>query len=338
MDTLTHIALGACIGESFFERGFGKKAMFWGALAQSIPDIDFIASLWLSPAEALLAHRGFTHSLLFVLLIVPVFAILADRVHRPHNIRFLKWLIFFFIEVLLHVWIDLQNSYGIGLWEPFSHQRFSFNTLFVADPFFSLIPALSFLMLLILNAHHRQRGFWWKLAILVPFVYMFYGFYNKYQVTQTIQQSIEARHFKSISFFSTPTPLQNWLWYVVVQQDSGFQIGYTSVFDSSKNIRYRYYPQQKVLLKNISDHESLQRLIRFSQGYYTVVQSGDTLVFNDLRFQQIIGWEKGRSQFVFHYYLQHPADNKLVVQRGRFDQWDGSVFKRYVKRVFGENQ
>ena len=53
MDSLTHIALGACIGEAFFERGFGKKAMIWGALAQSIPDIDFVASLWLGPAENL---------------------------------------------------------------------------------------------------------------------------------------------------------------------------------------------------------------------------------------------------------------------------------------------
>ncbi|HNK30625.1 MAG TPA: hypothetical protein PKG65_16950 [Ferruginibacter sp.] len=49
MDSLTHIALGACVGEAFFERGFGKKAMIWGALAQSIPDIDFVAGLWTSP-------------------------------------------------------------------------------------------------------------------------------------------------------------------------------------------------------------------------------------------------------------------------------------------------
>ncbi|HLP38350.1 metal-dependent hydrolase, partial [Lacibacter sp.] len=65
MDSITHIALGACIGEAFFEKGFGKKAMLWGALAQSIPDIDFVASFWMGTADDLLAHRGFTHSLLF---------------------------------------------------------------------------------------------------------------------------------------------------------------------------------------------------------------------------------------------------------------------------------
>ena len=100
MDSLTHIALGACIGEAFFEKGFGKKALLWGALAQSIPDIDFTASMWMDTAGNLLAHRGFTHSILFALLITPVFALTADKVHRPHNISFRKWLLFFATEVL----------------------------------------------------------------------------------------------------------------------------------------------------------------------------------------------------------------------------------------------
>ena len=96
MDSLTHIALGAVVGEAFFERGFGKKAMWWGALAQSIPDIDFVAGLWLPLTDNLLAHRGFTHSLLFAALIVPLMAFVVDRIHRPHDFLFRKWILFFF--------------------------------------------------------------------------------------------------------------------------------------------------------------------------------------------------------------------------------------------------
>ena len=69
MDSLTHIALGACVGEAFFGRKIGRKAMLWGALAQSIPDVDFLAAFWLNTTDNLLAHRGFTHSILFGLLI-----------------------------------------------------------------------------------------------------------------------------------------------------------------------------------------------------------------------------------------------------------------------------
>src|SRR5450759_1887192 len=87
MDSLTHLALGACMGEAFAGRTLGKKAMLWGALAQSIPDIDFIASFWLDTSSNLLAHRGFTHSFVFCAILTPFFALLAERWHRPHNIR-----------------------------------------------------------------------------------------------------------------------------------------------------------------------------------------------------------------------------------------------------------
>ena len=42
MVSITHIALGACMGEAFSGKQLGKKATLWGAIAQSIPDIDFI--------------------------------------------------------------------------------------------------------------------------------------------------------------------------------------------------------------------------------------------------------------------------------------------------------
>ena len=62
MDTVTHIVLGACVGDAVLGQKVGKKALIAGAIAQSIPDIDFISALWLSPAEQLLAHMGITHS------------------------------------------------------------------------------------------------------------------------------------------------------------------------------------------------------------------------------------------------------------------------------------
>ena len=95
MDTLTHIAIGACIGEVVLHKQLGKKALLWGILAQSIPDIDFIAAFWLDPSENLLAHRGFTHSFLFAIFISLSMSLAADHWHRPHNIRFRKFILFF---------------------------------------------------------------------------------------------------------------------------------------------------------------------------------------------------------------------------------------------------
>ena len=41
MDTITHIAIGACIGEVLGSREIGKKAILLGAAAQSL--LDFLS-------------------------------------------------------------------------------------------------------------------------------------------------------------------------------------------------------------------------------------------------------------------------------------------------------
>jgi inner membrane protein len=335
MDSLTHIALGACIGEAFFGKGFGKKAMVWGALAQSIPDIDFISTLWLDTPESLLAHRGFTHSILFALLIIPLFALTAKKIHHRRNIPLKKWLLFFATEIFVHLFIDGFNNYGIGWLEPFSHTRFSFNAIYVADPFFSVWPAIAFVALIILNPFSPKRRFWWKFGVIVPFIYLGYCTINKIKINNDVKKIFITQHIPHERYFTTPAPLQNWLWYVVAGNDSGYYVGYRSLFDSKKQIDFQYFPRNDSLLKPIAAHEGVQKLIRFSQQFYTVEKYNGTLVFNDLRFGQIIGWEKPREQFVFHYFLQHPEDNTLVVQRGRFAKWDWNVAKALWKRIKG---
>jgi inner membrane protein len=335
MDSLTHIAVGACVGEAFFERGFGKKALFWGALAQSIPDIDFISRFWLDTSEHLLAHRGFTHSILFALLIVPAFAMTADRVHRPHDFLFKKWLLFFGTEVFLHLLLDAFNNYGVGWFEPFSHHRFSFNAIYVADPFFSIWPGIAFVFLLVLKRYHPARRFWWKFGLSLPLIYLGYCTFNKVKIDKDVRTILKDQNIAYDRYFTTPAPLQNWLWFVVAGNDSGYHVGYRSVFDSKKEIVFQYFPKNDTLLSPVKDKPEVQRLVRFSQQFYTVEQWNDTLVFNDLRFGQIIGWVDPLEKFAFHYYLKEGADNRLVVQRGRFAKWDWNVLKTFYRRIRG---
>src|SRR6476659_9478520 len=112
MDSITHLVSGACTGELILGRKLGKRALLIGALANSIPDIDFIAGAWLSQAENLLAHRGFTHSFLFLVLISPLCGFIAYYLHRRHDVSLKKWILFFAFEIFLHLFLDVFNSYG----------------------------------------------------------------------------------------------------------------------------------------------------------------------------------------------------------------------------------
>jgi inner membrane protein len=335
MDSITHLALGACMGEAFAGKTLGKKAMLWGAMAQSIPDIDFVASFWMDTSANLLAHRGFTHSFLFCVIITPLFALLAEHWHKPHNIRISKWMLFFGAVIFLHIFVDAFNNYGVGWLEPFSHKRISFNAIYVADPFFSIWPGIACIMLVYLKRYLPKRKKWWKIGLGLPAFYLLYCCFNKAKINTDIKDILQKQQITYTRYFTTPAPLQNWLWFIVAGNDSGYHVGFRSLFDSKKEISFQYFTRNDSLLQPVSNHEDLQKLIRFSQQFYTVEKYTDTLVFNDLRFGQIIGWLNPKEKFVFHYYLQHPNDNTLVVQRGRFTGWNWQTAQSLWQRIKG---
>lgn len=336
MDTLTHIALGACIGEAFLGKKIGRKAMLWGALAQSVPDIDFLASLWMNTTSNLLAHRGFTHSILFAIGISVFLALLAEKLHRPHNIRLHTYLVFFVVEVFVHIFLDAFNNYGVGWFEPFSQYRVSFNTMYVADPFFSVWAGIAFLGLVLAKRRSPRRKYWWMGGVLMCSGYLAYGIVNKLIIDEDVRKAFRQQKVPFKHYFTTPAPLQNWVWYVVAGDDQGYYTGYRSVFDRTDTLALEYFPRNTALLDTFKQSLPVQQLIRFSKGYYTVENWGDTLVFNDLRFGQVIGWHYPRERFAFHYYLNLPDENTLVVQRGRFAKWNWRELKLLAKRVKGK--
>lgn len=335
MDTLTHIALGACIGELFTDKTFGKRAMLWGALAQSIPDIDFISALWLDPTAALLAHRGFTHSILFGILISFFLAITAERFHRPHNISLKTWFLFIGTEIAVHLCLDGFNNYGVGWLEPFSSKRFSFQVLYVADPFFSIASGIACLYLLFKPSDHIKRRIWAKIAITITSLYLLYATVNKLYIEADVQRLTQKQKILYDQLLTTPSPLNSWLHFVVLKKEDHFLIGYHSVFDKDDSISLHPFLQHDEWLQPIRDHQEVQHLKAFSQGFYIIDQKKDTLVFNDLRFGQEIGWYDPTASFAFHYYLNHPEDNHLVVQRGRFAKWNKETVRALVTKIAG---
>lgn len=335
MDTITHVALGACLGELLATKQIGKKALLFGALAQSVPDIDFILSFWLEPTANVLAHRGFTHSFLFAFLITPILAWAAQRGWGSTQTTFKFWLTFFGLQVLLHSVLDAFNAYGTGWFEPFSHARVSFHTLFVADPFFSISLGVAAFILVITSLENKKRKQWALGGIIVSALYLGYAVMNKFHIDREVREAFVKQQLNPDRYFTTPTPFNNWLWYVVVNSDSGSYVGYRSVFDKKSNIDFQFFPRQDSLLHHNTHVKEVHRLKRFSQGYYTVEVKGDTLIFNDLRFGQMIGWQERRAGFVFHYYLQPELDNHLVLQRGRFANWDGAATHTLLERIRG---
>ena len=307
----------------------GRKAMLWGALAQSIPDIDFISGAWLPLTKELFAHRGLTHSFLFALLVSFFLALVASKWHKAEPITTRKWFSFFLTEILIHLLLDAMNNYGIGWFEPFSSMRVSFNILYVADPLFTLVPLIVFFFLLVFKMDHPRRMKFARVGVMVPIFYLAFALINK----AIVEHSVKGDLPRSSRHFTAPTLFNNFLWTAVIQDSTGFKVGYKSIL-SDRQFSYHHFDQHKNFLDSIHDHQEVMDLKTFSQGYFTIEKWGDTLVFNDLRFGQINGWENPSSKFAFHYYLSHPDDNDLIVQRGRFAGLNLSSGKQLLLKMF----
>ena len=166
-------------------------------------------------------------------------------------------------------------------------------------------------------------------------LYLVFCLINKAKINSDVKKILQKQHISYKRYFTTPGPFQNFLWFVVAGNDSGYHVGFCSLFDRKKEIVFQYFSRNDSLLKPVHDREETRRLIRFSQQFYAVEKWNDTLVFNDLRFGQITGWQNPQGHFMFHYFLEPPGDNKLVVLRGRFQGWNRQTIRSFLKRIRG---
>lgn len=117
MDSLTQIVLGAACGEAVAGRKLGNRAMLWGGIGGTIPDLDVLVALFTDEITSTAFHRGFMHSFLFAALAPWLLAWLVRRfygneVYRKRGYKataMILWLLFYvgaavginFIPVLL---------------------------------------------------------------------------------------------------------------------------------------------------------------------------------------------------------------------------------------------
>lgn len=334
MDSLTHIVLGACIGEAVAGKSLHKRALFYGALAQSVPDIDFVLGFFLHGADNVVAHRGLTHSILFGIAATLFLTWLVKNVIHKTPLPLKNVLLLFAVNIFVHLFIDTFNAYGVGLLMPFSKQRFTFNVLYVADPLFSLAPFVSFLFLVFLHKSHHRRVMWVRTGIAVSAAYLCLAVTNKLIVDKAVYSNLAAQG-RSTEFFTTPSPFNSLLWFVATKEQNGYYTSYRSVFDKGP-MSFTYFPRNEIVSDTVNNQKDVQSLKEFAQGYYTFDKWGDTTVLNVLRFGQEVGWYNPRDRFCFHYYVNFPAQNDLVVQRGRFEHWNKESLKAFFRRMFGE--
>jgi inner membrane protein len=306
MDSLTQIVLGAAVGEAVLGRKVGNKAMLYGAIAGTIPDLDVFASYFTDTVTALSLHRGFTHSILFSVLFAPVFGWLVSRYEAYNSFKGWSWL--FFWGFLTHPILDAHTTWGTQLFWPLD-LRLAFKNIFVIDPLYT-VPFLVFLILAMRQKRTtKKRRLYNKMGLIVSSSYLVITFFLKWMAFNEFEQALNNQNIDYLQIDTRPSPLNTILWSANVETENTYLLGNYSFFDS-QSITFETYPKHHELLGDLVKNDKVKRMIAISEGWYTISKNADQLYFNDLRFG-LLSLKPKADNFVFQYKIEVDAHDNV---------------------------
>jgi len=304
MDSLTQLTLGAAVGEAVAGKKAGNKAIFWGAIAGTIPDLDVIAGNFMSTVDAMAFHRSITHSITFALIVSPVFGFLLKKIYSKLNISWQRWSLLFFLGFFTHTLLDCFTTWGTQLLWPFADTRFAFKSIFVIDPLYTLPLLITTIWLMFLSKSRSKRRTLNIIGISLSSLYLLLTLLAKHQANQVFEASFAREDMKIERFATRPSPLNIILWTANAEVEEGYYTGYYSFFDDDKQIEYSYYPKNhELIIENMPTSEDINQLIGLTNDWFTINMEEKVLVFNDLRFGTYAGWQKDDDNFVFSYKI-----------------------------------
>ena len=316
MDSLTQIVLGAAVGEATLGRKVGNKALLWGAIAGTIPDIDvvYIKLIGGNAIDEIVLHRGFSHSILFAFLMAPILGWLVKWLYRKKpEADFKGWTKLFFWSIFTHPLLDSLTTYGTQLFLPFSDHRVSIASVFVVDLFYTLPFLLSVIGVSLLARTSSKRRILNYIGLGLSTTYLIIGLLNKYRASQVFESDLVREPEKMELRFTGVTPLNIILWYGVAESDDAFRIGYYSFLDYDEEVEWMSFKKNHQLLHGIENEYGVDRLKWFSDQLYVVSEHGpDTLNFYTMKFGRTkFASENPEDSFAFYMRVINSANGSL---------------------------
>ncbi|NNE32025.1 MAG: metal-dependent hydrolase [Winogradskyella sp.] len=290
MDSLTQIVLGAACGEAVLGKKIGNKALLFGAVGGTIPDLDvFIGSLLYSnEIDAMLFHRGIMHSVFFSLIGALIFGWITYSLYnggkRLGTTTYLNWVNLYIWSLFTHLILDCFTPYGTQLFAPFSNYRVAFNSIAVVDPLYTIPFLVCLIILMFLKRQNKTRQFWLKLGLGISSAYLLLTVFNKILVDQIFRSSLKRNGITYTRYSVQPTIINNILWYGIAESKNNYYAGFYSILDTQNQFSdWQTIPKTRALTK--TNYFDIKDLAWFSNHYYTIeVADSNYYTYRDLRY------------------------------------------------------
>jgi inner membrane protein len=254
MDSITQALLGATVQASLLGRWQGRKALLYGAVLGTLPDLDVVIDYGDAIAD-MTYHRGFSHSLFVLSTLAVVLAWLARRIRPDPAYSGMRLFLTVWLVLVTHVLLDAFTSYGTQLFWPLATPPVAWSSVFIIDPLYSIPLLLAVLVGAIAGLKGRSPR-WAAAALALSTVYLGFTLTGKQMAEERVETVMAEQGIQASQVFSTPTPFNSLLWRVIVIDDDRYHEALVSWFDEQPP-ELVSIPRGKALAATLSNLRSM---------------------------------------------------------------------------------
>ncbi len=204
MDSITQAVLGASVQGALLGRWQGRKALLYGALLGTVPDLDVVIDYGDAVAE-MTYHRGFSHSLFVLTALAALLTWLARRLRPDPRYSGRRLFLTLWLVLITHVLLDAFTSYGTQLFWPLPTPPVAWSTVFIIDPLYTL-PLLFAVLVGAIAGLKGRVGRWPAIALGLSSAYLAFTVAGKQMAEQRVAEALASSGIKAEAVFSGPTP------------------------------------------------------------------------------------------------------------------------------------
>lgn len=308
MDSLSQIVLGAATFALLKDKEIGKKALLYGAILGTIPDLDVVLSPFFNPIEQLSIHRAFSHSIFFSLLLSLLF---AKWFSNKYKTSYMSWFWASFIALFTHPLLDICTTYGTRILYPLSKSFYSLDNVFVIDPLYTIWLLIGCVVLLFMknNNPKRQAVIKWSLALSTA--YLIFGLLVHFYVMNHFKEALNRQNITYQKIKVVPTPFNTILWQGIVKTKEGFYYLDYSLLDSQKTISFHYEKNDVTFLESKQKIKELEPFFNFTEGYALARKEDGKMMIYGTKFGPLT-IKNGQAEFFFPLVFKADGSYELV--------------------------
>ena len=301
MDSLSQIVLGAAVSNAILGKKIGNRSIVYGALIGTIPDLDvWIAKFFYDPITQVQIHRGFSHSIIFYLLLSFLLAFVIFKIEKIRNVSYKESYIASFLILITHSLLDVFTTWGTQIFWPF-YDKLAFKSIFVIDPLYTIPFIICLIISMRFSKQNKKRFYWNYLGIGISTLYLCITLILKFNVYLKVSNDLKLNNIEYSSLVVKPTAMNTILWNIIVETDDAFLISDYSFFDS-KSIVYESHFKNHQYIDSIKNEPIIKQLKEISENQYIITKNNDKLQFNDLRFG-LLSNNKDEKKYAFSYEI-----------------------------------